>query len=274
MELEKRVYIRTDQLTKANADLEHEVSERMKAEKKLAQHSEALERHNRELKQFAYIASHDLQEPLRMVASYTQFLSMRYRDKLDEKANKFIDYAVEGAKRMQELIRSLADYSRAGRDDIPFEVLKSTEILQAAITDLHSAIAKSEAVVTYDTLPTVVSDKVQLTQLFRNLISNAIKFSRDKPPKIHISAKKELEGWVFSVVDNGIGIDPQYFERIFVIFQRLHDRSDYPGTGVGLAICKKIVDRHGGRIWVESEPGKGSIFHFSIPEVSNVNVNG
>jgi signal transduction histidine kinase len=236
---------------------------RKKAEEELKKTVAELERSNAELEQFAYFASHDLQEPLRMVSSYTQLIEKRYKDKLDADAHDFINFAVDGAKRMQQLINDLLTYSRVGTRGKPLEPASCKKILHAAIANLDVAIRESGAAVTHDPLPPVMADETQLLQLFQNLIGNAVKFHGKKPPHVHVSAKPQGNKWVFSVKDNGIGIDPQYFERIFIIFQRLHSEG-YPGTGTGLAIVKRIVERHGGRIWVESEPGKGSTFYFSI----------
>jgi PAS domain S-box-containing protein len=239
---------------------------RKRAEEALAQHTRALARSNADLEQFAYIASHDLQEPLRMVSSYLQLLERRYKDQLDTDAQEFIAYAVDGATRMQALINALLSYSRVGTRGKPFEPTDCAVILDRALANLKVAIEESDAVVTHDPLPTTMSDSVQLTQVFQNLIGNAVKFHGERRPEIHIGAQRRDGEWLFSVRDNGIGIDPQHYERIFAIFQRLHTREEYPGAGIGLAICKKIVERHGGRIWVESQPGAGSTFYFTIPD--------
>jgi len=249
-----------------------DVTERVRAEvelkrtaARLAQQTAELRRSNEELQQFAYVASHDLQEPLRMVASYTQLLARRYRGKLDADADEFIEYAVDGARRMQALINDLLAYSRVGTRGQEFEPTDANAVFDQVVTDLGAAIEEAQAVVTRDDLPTVVVDPSQFGQLLQNLLSNAIKFRGERPPRVHVSARLEDDAWLFSVSDNGIGIAPEYTDRIFVIFQRLHSRAQYPGTGIGLAICKKIVERHGGRIWVESTPGEGSTFYFTLP---------
>ena len=260
--------------------LSRDITPRKNAEEALAKKAEELARSNRELEQFAYVASHDLQEPLRMIASYTQLLDRRYSDRLDKDAREFIGYAVEGATRMQVLINDLLAYSRLGTRGKPFAPTDCNEVLARALDNLKFAIQDAKATVTAGNLPTVMGDGTQLTPLLQNLISNAVKFRGTAPPDVHIDAElkpapadvQEPAGpqseWVFSVRDNGIGIEPQYFERIFVIFQRLHTREQYPGTGIGLAICKKIIERHGGRIWVESVLGQGATFFFSIPRAA------
>jgi PAS domain S-box-containing protein len=245
-----------------------DVTERKRAEEELMQRAEELARSNAELEQFAYIASHDLQEPLRMVASYTQLLGKRYKGKLDGDADEFISFAVEGANRMQRLINDLLTYSRVGTRGQGPEPIYSEQVLDEALATLQLAITESAAQVTHDPLPKVLADGAQLGQVFQNLIGNALKYRGDAPPRIHISAAQEGDMWVFSVRDNGIGIDPDYHERVFVIFQRLHTREEGSGTGMGLAVCKKIVERHGGRIWLESELGKGATFYFTIPAVA------
>jgi PAS domain S-box-containing protein len=225
-----------------------------------------LARSNAELQQFAYVASHDLQEPLRMVISYLQLLEKRYKNQLDSTADEFIDYAVDGASRMQILINDLLSYSRVGTRAQPFKLVDCNDILARAIANLKVAISDRHAEITYDSLPEIYADATQMTQLFQNLLGNAIKFSNGKTPQIHVGVDYFSGHWQFWVRDNGIGIESQYAERIFLIFQRLHSRQKYPGTGIGLAICKKIVERHGGNLWLESELGKGSTFYFTIPE--------
>ena len=244
-----------------------DISERKRVEKELAQQAKELARSNTELQQFAYVASHDLQEPLRMIASYTQLLARRYKSKLDVDADEFIAYVVDGATRMQVLINDLLSYSRVGTQGREFEPTDCETVLVRAIANLQIAIQESGSLITHDPLPTVMADASQLVQLFQNLIGNAIKFHGDKPPLVHVSAQLQTQEWVFSVRDNGIGIDSEYTERIFIIFQRLHNASEYPGSGIGLAICKKIVERHGGRIWMQSRMGEGSVFYFTIPYV-------
>lgn len=230
---------------------------------------EELARSNAELQQFAYVASHDLQEPLRMITSYLQLLERRYKNKLDASADEFINYTVEGAIRMKMLIDDLLRYSRVGTHGKPFKPIDCAAMVERAIANLQMAINETGATITYPDLPTVMGDATQLTQLFQNLLSNAIKFRSAAPPTIHIAAERQTDQWLFSVQDNGIGIEPQYTERIFIIFQRLHLRTEYPGTGIGLAICQKIVERHSGRIWVESEPEQGATFYFTIPDKNN-----
>ena len=229
------------------------------------QMEEELRRSNAELEQFAYIASHDLQEPLRAVAGMVQLLQKRYEGKLDERADEYIGHAVEAAGRMQALIQALLSYSRVERRNQPIELIDAGECLDAALKNLTVAIRESHAKVTADPMPKVQADPTQLTQIFQNLIGNGIKFQGNEEPQIHISATQLKDTWQFSVRDNGIGIEPQYFERIFLIFQRLHTRREYSGTGIGLALCKKIIERHRGSIWVESHPNEGSTFHFTLP---------
>jgi signal transduction histidine kinase/DNA-binding response OmpR family regulator len=256
--------LRYDAIQRHATELEERVNER----------TAELQRSNAELEQFAYVASHDLQEPLRKVIGYTQLLGKRYRGQLDANADEFIGYAVDAASRMQLLIQDLLTYSRVGRlqkDLIPVDCeALLTQILRA----LQPLIEENNARVAHDPLPTLPADAGQFAQLFQNLIANAIKFHGDQPPHVHVAARRDEHTWVFSVRDNGIGIEPQYAERIFRMFQRLHSREAYPGTGIGLAICQKIVQRHGGRIWVESQPGQGSTFFFTIPAAMDLAAQG
>lgn len=232
-----------------------------------AQRSAALQRSNEELQQFAYIAAHDLQEPLRMVASYTQLLGQRYKGKLDSDADDFIAFAVDGARRMQMLISDLLAYCRVETAGKALLEIPSREAFDEAVRNLEGSIVESEAEVTCDPLPLVMADRTQLVQLFQNLIGNAIKYRTTERPRVHVSAKRgRPDEWIFSIRDNGIGIDPKYSERIFLMFQRLHSRDEFSGTGIGLTLCKKIAERHGGRIWVEPNQGPGSTFHVALPE--------
>jgi PAS domain S-box-containing protein len=219
---------------------------------------------NAELERFAYIASHDLQEPLRMVSSFLQLLQKRYKGQLDQKADQYIHYAVDGAERMKALIMDLLEYSRVGTGKDSFAKVDTAVIMQEVGDIFREKIIAARAGMEIDVLPRVWGDRVQLTQLFQNLVSNALKYHSEKLPFIRVHAREEPNHWLFSVEDNGIGIDPQFFDKIFIIFQRLHNKSEYSGTGIGLAICKKIVERHGGQIWVESRPGGGSTFYFTI----------
>jgi signal transduction histidine kinase len=237
----------------------------------LMHNTEELKRSNAELEQFAYVASHDLQEPLRMITSYVQLLEKRYKPKLDGDAIEFINYAVDGANRMQTLIYSLLEYSRVNRVK-PFESVNVSDLLVEIKKDLSMAIEENNAEIIYGELPDLYGDKVLLGQLFFNLIGNAIKFKGKDPVKITISGKKTGDEYLFSVADNGIGIQKEYLEKIFIIFQRLHTKDKYPGTGIGLAICKKIVERHNGRIWVDSKVNEGSVFYFTINTSSKNNV--
>ncbi len=242
-----------------------DISDRIAIEHALRDRTAALERSNAELERFAQIASHDLQEPLRTVASFVQLLAKRYSDKLDDNGLRYVHYAVDGAERMRALIDALLAYSRVDRPSAPINAeVELSRVMARARADLRSAIAESKAELTSDELPMVQGNEIQLTQVLMNIIGNAIKYRGSAPPKVHVSAAREEPGWRISVRDNGIGIDPQYFEKIFVMFQRLHTREAYEGTGVGLALCKRIVERHGGRIWVESQPGAGCTFHFTL----------
>jgi signal transduction histidine kinase len=238
---------------------------RQKAEKDLARKVDELARSNADLEQFAYVASHDLQEPLRMVAAYTQLLGERYRGKLDENADKFIGYASEGALRMQVLIQDLLAFSRVGRKEGASANIDCNAVMEEVRKTLAAAVQESGAVITCAGLPSVWADRTQMAQLFQNLMGNAIKFRGKEAPVISVKAEKKDQEWLFSVTDNGIGIAPEYAENVFVVFQRLHARTEYPGNGIGLAICKKIVERYGGKIWVESQAGSGAAFKFTIP---------
>jgi PAS domain S-box-containing protein len=253
----------------ARLQAKREEAGRKAAEEALLLEAEKLERSNRELEQFAYVASHDLQEPLRMVSSYTQLLAQRYNDKLDQDARDFIGYAVDGANRMQRLIQDLLSYSRVATRGQPPDKMDTHGALGEAVKNLQAAIQESGAMVTNGELPMVLADRTQIAQVFQNLVGNSIKFQRPgEPPRVHVSAVRHDDSdrtWTFEVKDNGIGIDPKYFDRLFVIFQRLHGKQEYPGTGIGLALCRRIVERHGGRIWIESEPGRGTSVFFTLP---------
>lgn len=245
--------------------LKQEIEERKSTQEALNITLHDLKQSNEDLEQFAYVASHDLQEPLRMVASYTQLIEKRFHDKLDQDGLDFIRFAVDGANRMQALINDLLSYSRVGTRANPLLPVDAHVPLGQARINLNKTIEETGAVITNEELPVVMADEAQLVQVFQNLIGNAIKFHKDgESPRIHVAAQRKAGGWVFSVQDNGIGIEAQYLQRIFVIFQRLHTREDYPGTGIGLAICKKIIERHGGKIWAESKPGRGSTFYFTL----------
>ena len=259
------------QVVSASRRLEREIEQRKKAEEErkhqeteLAHKTRELAQSNAELQQFAYVASHDLQEPLRMVASYTQLLGKRYQGKLDKDADEFIGYAVDGATRMQRLIRDLLEYSRVGSENKSFEKTDCELVFQQAMHNLSASVRERHAEVTHDPLPIVHASSTHLTQVFQNLIGNALKFQGDTHSKIHVGARAIPDGWEFSIRDNGVGIPADQLGRIFSIFQRLHGQSEYPGTGIGLAICKRIVEKYGGTIRVESELGKGSIFYFTL----------
>jgi len=243
------------------------ITEHKTTEEKLKQLAEKLSQSNKELEQFAYVASHDLQEPLRMVASYIQLLQRRYKGKLSGEADEFINYAVDGVIRMKTLINDLLVYSRVNTKESPLEDVDINKVVDQTRTNLHAAIEESGATINSEPLPVVKANNLQINQLFQNLISNAIKFRKpDTAPVVNISAKHAGDEWLFTVQDNGIGIDKEFSDKIFVIFQRLHNSSEYPGTGIGLAICKRIVEKLGGHLWVESNPGEGSTFNFTIPD--------
>jgi PAS domain S-box-containing protein len=264
----KGPYRDADQKTIGTMGVARDITERKRSEERLVKTAKELKRSNDELQQFAYVASHDLQEPLRMVASFTELLAKRYKGRLDSEADEFIEFAVDGCNRMQALIRDLLAYSRVGTSGKALHKCSSEDALNNALVNLRATVEASGAVVTHDPLPVIWTDDKQLTQVFQNLIGNAIKYRSGEVPRVHISVtKNQANEWIFSVGDNGLGIDPQYFERIFVLFQRLHGQNEFEGTGIGLAICKKIVERLGGRIWVESQAGKGSTFYFALPEV-------
>ena len=244
-----------------------DITERKESDQHLAKTVEELKRSNDDLQQFAYVSSHDLQEPLRMVSSYTQLLAKRYKGRLDSDADEFIAFAVDGCNRMQGLIQDLLAYARAGTNEKKLREVSSENALQKALINLRAAITQSGAVVTHDALPAITTDETQFTQIFQNLVGNAIKYRRAEVPRVHVSAaRNDSNEWTFSVRDNGLGIDPQYFERIFVLFQRLHGRDEFEGTGIGLAVCKRIVERLRGKIWVESQLEKGSTFYFTLPD--------
>ena len=257
-----------DQGERAVQVLLRDITERKRAQVALQQTAEDLRRSNRDLEQFAYVASHDLQEPLRAVGGYVKLLQHRFPDKLDAKARDYVAGAFEGATRMERLITDLLAYSRVGTHGGNFASADLEAVLEHALNNLAPAINYDRATITHDALPALSVDATQIMQLFQNLIGNALKFRGESPPSIHVGAQREQGRWVFSVCDNGIGIEPQYYEKIFQIFQRLHTRKAYPGTGIGLAICKRIVERHGGTIWLESQPGQGSTFFFALPETS------
>jgi PAS domain S-box-containing protein len=250
---------------RAEEALEKRTRELTYSQEALEQKAQELTRSNIELQQFAYVASHDLQEPLRTMASFAQLLQKRYQGKLDANADDFIHFIVDGATRMQGLIQDLLAYSRVGSRGKDFVPTDCTTVFDRAVANLQTAVTESGAVVTHDPLPTVPCDGAQLIQVFQNLVGNSIKFHDSQVPRVHVAAEQRPSEWVFSVKDNGIGIDPQYAHRIFEVFQRLHNRAEYPGSGIGLAIAKKVVERHGGRIWVESQPHQGASFFFTLP---------
>ncbi len=257
-------YVLKDQLTRLPGAVRRVMEEkRLRDENRRTQ--EELARSNRDLEQFAYVASHDLQEPLRMVAMYTQLLAERYQGQLDDSADKYIHYAVDGALRMQALVQDLLAFSRVGRAGTDLQKTETREVVESALKNLQGAIQDSEAKISRGDLPVILADRTQMVQLFQNLIGNAIKFRGAHPPQIQITAEREEGSWRFTVQDNGIGIAAEHVDEVFGIFTRLHTRAEYPGNGIGLAICKKIVEHHGGSIWVESQPKKGSAFRFTIP---------
>ena len=266
-ELEDRVRERTLELQEANTSLEKEIAERKATADELRKKSEELARSNLELQQFAYVASHDLQEPLRAISGFTELLERRYKGQLDERADKYLSFIVDGTNQMNRIIHDLLAYSRVQTKAQEFGFIDMNQPLNQALLNLQASIREKNAVIRRDPLPGIYADGTQITQLFQNLIGNALKFQRPGvTPEISISAREAGDEWVFSVTDNGIGIDPKYSERIFKIFQRLHAKGEYEGTGIGLAICKRIVERHGGEITVRSEPGTGSTFSFTLPK--------
>jgi PAS domain S-box-containing protein len=248
-----------------------DLTHRKQAQKALAQQAEELRRSNAELEQFAYVASHDLQEPLRMVRSYTELLEHKLENTLDEKTRKYMHYVIEGAERMQRLISDLLAFSRAGRRELELDTVDLNRVLSHVVTLLRATIAERPgAQVTWDPLPELCATESMVVQLFQNLVGNGLKFQGDEPPRVHVSCEAGEKYWRFSVADNGIGIDQKYADRVFLVFQRLHERSSYPGTGIGLAITKRIVERHGGEIWFESTPGRGTTFYFTLPRHPNI----
>jgi light-regulated signal transduction histidine kinase (bacteriophytochrome) len=251
------------ELQRARDEMEARVNQRTE---ELAGANQVLERSNIELQQFAYIASHDLQSPLRSISGFVQLLKLEYEDKLDEQAVNWIRRTIQATAQMQTLIRDVLAYSLVDSRSRPFAPTPFLDVFNDAVALLESSINDAEAQVVCGKLPVVMGDRSQLVQLMHNLIGNGLKYHGDKPPRVHVSAERHGNEWVFSVRDNGIGIDPKYYERIFEIFKRLHDQKEYPGTGIGLAVCRRVVSRHGGRIWLESEAGHGSVFHFTLPE--------
>jgi PAS domain S-box-containing protein len=264
-QLEQSVAQRTMELKQVNAWLQAEIHSRRSVEATLAAHAQRLARSNKELEQYAYVASHDLQEPLRMVTSYIQLIADRYRGQLDTAADEFIGYALDGAERMKKLIDDLLTYSRVSTRQREAKPTDAAAMLDRSLSNLRLAIEESGAVVTHGELPTLLVVDTQLQQLFQTLIGNALKFRGEAPPRIHVDATRKDREWELSIADNGIGIDSRHHDEVFMIFRRLHGRERYPGTGIGLALCKKIVEQHGGRIWLKSEPGKGTTFHFTLP---------
>ncbi len=247
------------------SELEDSLDQVRRTQADLEQKSQELARSNEDLKEFAYAVSHDLQEPLRVVAGFVKLLAKRYKGRMDSDADDFIEYAVDGVKRMQLMIKDLLEYSQVGTKGKEFRTTDIMIVIEQAVSNLKAAIEESGALITYNAMPTVVADAPQLIRLFQNLIGNAVKFRGKEALRIHVSAERKEDEWLFSIRDNGIGIAPDQLEKIFVVFRRLHTKEEYPGTGIGLAVCKKIVERHGGKIRVESEPGKGSTFYFTMP---------
>jgi len=265
-DLDERVKERTIELQEANALLEKEIAERKATADELRMKSEELARSNLELQQFAYIASHDLQEPLRAISGFAELLEKRYKGQMDERADKYINFIIDGTKQMNQVIFDLLEYSRVQTKAHEFGLIDMNTSLKQALRNLQASIKEKDAVITADPLPNLSADGIQITQLFQNLIGNALKFQKpETTPEIHVSAREQGDTWIFSITDNGIGIDPRYSERIFKIFQRLHAKGEYEGTGIGLAICRRIVERHRGEITVRSEPGVGSTFSFTLP---------
>jgi light-regulated signal transduction histidine kinase (bacteriophytochrome) len=269
-ELERRVEERTGELSIINDQLKAEIEVRKLTEEELKKLSNELARSNADLKEFAYVASHDLKKPLQSIEGFAKLLARRCRGKLDAKADELVEYIGSGVQRMQELIKDLLEYSQIGAKEKKFKPTDCSGVIEKAVGNLKAVIEESNAVMTYDELPTIMSDMSQMISLFQNLIDNAIKFRGKEAPRIHISAERKGDEWVFSIRDNGIGIDPKDSERIFGMFQRLYGSTDYPGTGIGLAICKRIIEGHGGQIWVESEIGKSSTFYFTVPCMSKI----
>lgn len=253
------------ELARMNEKMQMEIKFRKAIESNLQEYTRELKIKNQELEQFAYVASHDLQEPLRMIASFTQLLAKRYYDKIDADANEYINFALEGTQRMQALINDLLDYSRVGRRNNPDNILNLEEIIEAVLHNLSTKIEETNAMITYDDMPMAKGDRTQTIQLFQNLIANAVKFRKpNERPMIHIGIQEKDGQWQVCIRDNGIGFEMEHYERIFNIFQRLHTREEFPGTGIGLALCKKIVESHGGQIWASSAPGKGTTFYFTM----------
>jgi two-component system, sensor histidine kinase and response regulator len=260
--VEQELRLSEEKLKNLNALLEERVAERSAAAEQKARE---LARSNAELQQFVHVSSHDLKEPLRTITSYVQLLQQSYKDKLGSEADDYVHFVVEGTHRLQQLIDDLLSYTRLSAPEQPARSTDLSKVFQETLLNLETALKETGAQITWDPLPVVTANPSHMILLFQNLIGNAIKFRGKDHPKIHVSARREGDEWFFSVSDNGIGIDPKYFEKLFIVFQRLHTREEYPGTGIGLALCRKIVEQHGGKIWVESKMGKGSVFHFTLP---------